>query len=165
MTLLRAQLASTVVLEVEKQVFYAMRCDEEEFKIHDARLIPSDAIVAEAVEPLSLDTRLSIGQLGLSQCPLTRRDQMQLFPHALTSLASPSLCCSRPRLVLAMDKDEAHDYLSSLLNQSLRIHTTDGRMFRGTFKCTDPVRLPAQKDGLCIFSCPVMLNLALGGTG
>ncbi|KAL7901994.1 like-Sm domain-containing protein [Trichoderma sp. SZMC 28014] len=37
-----------------------------------------------------------------------------------------------------MDKDEAHDYLSSLLNQNLRIHTTDGRMFRGTFKCTDP---------------------------
>ncbi|EHK40387.1 uncharacterized protein TrAtP1_006480 [Trichoderma atroviride] len=37
-----------------------------------------------------------------------------------------------------MDKDEAHDYISSLLNQNLRIHTTDGRMFRGTFKCTDP---------------------------
>lgn len=43
-----------------------------------------------------------------------------------------------------MDKDEAHDYLSSLLNQNLRIHTTDGRMFRGTFKCTDPVCLPPQ---------------------
>lgn len=41
-----------------------------------------------------------------------------------------------------MDKDEAHDYLSSLLNQNLRIHTTDGRMFRGTFKCTDPVCIP-----------------------
>lgn len=41
-----------------------------------------------------------------------------------------------------MDKDEAHDYLSSLLNQNLRIHTTDGRMFRGTFKCTDPVCSP-----------------------
>lgn len=42
-----------------------------------------------------------------------------------------------------MDKDEAHDYLSSLLNQNLRIHTTDGRMFRGAFKCTDPVCIPA----------------------
>ncbi|KAL7943189.1 hypothetical protein V8C42DRAFT_329945 [Trichoderma barbatum] len=37
-----------------------------------------------------------------------------------------------------MDKDEAHDYLTSLLNQSLRVYTTDGRMFRGSFKCTDP---------------------------
>ncbi|KAL7783824.1 hypothetical protein V8C37DRAFT_396772 [Trichoderma ceciliae] len=37
-----------------------------------------------------------------------------------------------------MEKDEAHEYLSSLLNHSLRIHTADGRMFRGTFKCTDP---------------------------
>ncbi|QYS97128.1 Sm domain-containing protein [Trichoderma simmonsii] len=39
-----------------------------------------------------------------------------------------------------MDKDEAHEYISSLLNQSLRVYTTDGRMFRGTFKCTDPDR-------------------------
>ncbi|KAM0253999.1 hypothetical protein ACHAQJ_007012 [Trichoderma viride] len=39
-----------------------------------------------------------------------------------------------------MDKDEAYEYLSSLLNHNLRIHTTDGRMFRGTLKCTDPDR-------------------------
>ncbi|OAA54472.1 LSM domain protein [Cordyceps fumosorosea ARSEF 2679] len=36
-----------------------------------------------------------------------------------------------------MDKDAAHEYLSSLLNQTLRIVTTDGRLFRGHFKCTD----------------------------
>ncbi|KAL7812912.1 hypothetical protein V8C44DRAFT_357689 [Trichoderma aethiopicum] len=39
-----------------------------------------------------------------------------------------------------MNKDEAHEYLSSLLNQNLRVYTTDGRMFRGSFKCTDPDR-------------------------
>ncbi|KAH6609290.1 hypothetical protein Trco_002636, partial [Trichoderma cornu-damae] len=38
---------------------------------------------------------------------------------------------------VVMDKDEAHEYLSSLVNQNLRIHTTDGRVFRGTLKCTD----------------------------
>lgn len=56
-----------------------------------------------------------------------------------------------------MDKDEAHEYLSSLLNQNLRIHTTDGRMFRGTFKCTDPVRLHGIKKRLA--SSSIVLNL------
>ncbi|UNI23542.1 hypothetical protein JDV02_009360 [Purpureocillium takamizusanense] len=37
-----------------------------------------------------------------------------------------------------MDKDEAQAYLQSLLNKNLRITTTDGRLFWGSFKCTDP---------------------------
>ncbi|OAQ76116.1 LSM domain-containing protein [Purpureocillium lilacinum] len=37
-----------------------------------------------------------------------------------------------------MDKDEAQTYLQSLLNKNLRITTTDGRLFWGSFKCTDP---------------------------
>ncbi|KAG5943674.1 hypothetical protein E4U53_007017 [Claviceps sorghi] len=37
-----------------------------------------------------------------------------------------------------MDRHKARDYLSSLLNKNLRISTTDGRLFRGLFKCTDP---------------------------
>lgn len=41
-----------------------------------------------------------------------------------------------------MDKDEAQTYLQSLLNKNLRITTTDGRLFWGSFKCTDPVRTP-----------------------
>jgi len=36
---------------------------------------------------------------------------------------------------------EARAFLSSLINKSLRVHTTDSRMFRGEFKCTDPVSL------------------------
>ncbi|KAM3544790.1 N-alpha-acetyltransferase 38-B, NatC auxiliary subunit [Beauveria bassiana] len=36
-----------------------------------------------------------------------------------------------------MDKDAAREYLSSLLNQNLRVVTTDGRLFWGQFKCTD----------------------------
>ncbi|KAI1325737.1 hypothetical protein F5Y16DRAFT_255385 [Xylariaceae sp. FL0255] len=35
---------------------------------------------------------------------------------------------------------DAVAYLQSLLNKTLRIHTTDGRMFIGTFKCTDTDR-------------------------
>ncbi|KAH7001637.1 hypothetical protein EDB80DRAFT_779448 [Ilyonectria destructans] len=37
-----------------------------------------------------------------------------------------------------MDKDEAREYLASILNKNLRVLTTDGRLFWGTFKCTDP---------------------------
>ncbi|PHH67025.1 hypothetical protein CDD81_4420 [Ophiocordyceps australis] len=32
---------------------------------------------------------------------------------------------------------EARSYLESLLNQNLRVHTTDGRLFWGSLKCTD----------------------------
>ena len=39
------------------------------------------------------------------------------------------------------EKAIAYEYLASLLNKNLRIHTTDGRMFRGRFTCTDPVGL------------------------
>ncbi|KAH8734914.1 hypothetical protein BGZ61DRAFT_443378 [Ilyonectria robusta] len=37
-----------------------------------------------------------------------------------------------------MDKDEAREYLASILNKNLRVLTTDGRLFWGAFKCTDP---------------------------
>ncbi len=37
------------------------------------------------------------------------------------------------------EKTAAQAFLQSLLNKNLRIQTTDGRMFRGEFKCTDPV--------------------------
>ena len=48
-------------------------------------------------------------------------------------------------------RDEASAYLQSLLNKNLLVHTTDGRMFRGEFKCTDPVRLVIQiESGLGI---------------
>ncbi|POR32760.1 N-alpha-acetyltransferase 38-A, NatC auxiliary subunit [Tolypocladium paradoxum] len=42
-----------------------------------------------------------------------------------------------------MDKDEAQEYLQSLLNKNLRVVTTDGRLFWGSLKCTDPVRRAA----------------------
>ncbi|KAI0126542.1 hypothetical protein BJ170DRAFT_684130 [Xylariales sp. AK1849] len=35
-------------------------------------------------------------------------------------------------------KSEAETYLQSLINKTLRIYTTDSRLFIGTFKCTDP---------------------------
>lgn len=37
------------------------------------------------------------------------------------------------------DKEEAAEFLRSLLNKNLRVTTTDSRMFWGQFKCTDPV--------------------------
>ncbi|KAL7620357.1 hypothetical protein AAE478_009351 [Parahypoxylon ruwenzoriense] len=36
------------------------------------------------------------------------------------------------------EKTEAETFLKSLLNKNLRIYTTDGRLFIGTFKCVDP---------------------------
>lgn len=38
-----------------------------------------------------------------------------------------------------MDNSQAVSYLESLLGRTLRVHTTDTRMFVGTFKCTDTV--------------------------
>ncbi|KYK54657.1 LSM domain-containing protein [Drechmeria coniospora] len=40
-----------------------------------------------------------------------------------------------------MDTEEAQEYLRSLLNKNLRVFTTDGRLFWGSLKCTDPVRI------------------------
>ena len=40
-----------------------------------------------------------------------------------------------------MEKSQAEDYLTSLLNKTLRVTTTDTRMFLGQFKCTDSVPL------------------------
>lgn len=40
------------------------------------------------------------------------------------------------------EKEEAANFLRSLLNKNFRVTTTDSRMFWGTFKCTDPVSLP-----------------------
>lgn len=38
-----------------------------------------------------------------------------------------------------MDHDQSVQYLEGLLGRTLRIHTTDTRMFVGLFKCTDAV--------------------------
>ncbi|KAI0473672.1 hypothetical protein GGR56DRAFT_648510 [Xylariaceae sp. FL0804] len=35
------------------------------------------------------------------------------------------------------EREEAQAFLASLLNRTLRVYATDGRMFLGTFKCTD----------------------------
>jgi hypothetical protein len=43
-------------------------------------------------------------------------------------------------------KTAACQYLKTLLNKNLRISTTDSRMFRGEFKCTDPVGHPYPSD-------------------
>ncbi|KAJ5997092.1 hypothetical protein N7499_006593 [Penicillium canescens] len=39
-----------------------------------------------------------------------------------------------------MDNSQGTQYLERLLGRSLRIHTTDTRMFVGLFKCTDADR-------------------------
>ncbi|KAJ4315558.1 hypothetical protein N0V84_008321 [Fusarium piperis] len=37
-----------------------------------------------------------------------------------------------------MDSEQAREYLSGILNKNLRVYTTDGRLFWGALKCTDP---------------------------
>jgi hypothetical protein len=41
----------------------------------------------------------------------------------------------------AMDPDQATFWLSQLIGKTLRIHASDGRVFVGTFKCTDKVHM------------------------
>jgi len=54
------------------------------------------------------------------------------------------------------EKGEAKEYLQSLINKTFHILVTDGRLFVGTFKCTDTVRSPAS----CALTQPVgNLNL------
>ncbi|KAM0203491.1 hypothetical protein ACHAPA_000550 [Fusarium lateritium] len=37
-----------------------------------------------------------------------------------------------------MDTEKAQEYLKSILNKNLRVYTSDGRLFWGALKCTDP---------------------------
>jgi hypothetical protein len=41
------------------------------------------------------------------------------------------------------EKRKAKEYLESLINKTFHILVTDGRLFVGTFKCTDTVGSPA----------------------
>ncbi len=41
---------------------------------------------------------------------------------------------------MADDIEDAHGYLTQLLNRTLHVHTSDGRMFVGQMKCTDNQR-------------------------
>lgn len=57
-----------------------------------------------------------------------------------------------------MGNSEAVCYLQSLLDRTLRVHTTDRRMFVGTFKCTDAVGVTASSYlvnayNFHVFSC------------
>lgn len=50
-----------------------------------------------------------------------------------------------------MTTEHAVQYLEGLLGRSLRVHTTDSRMFVGIFKCTDAVsKLPPRCPALHI---------------
>lgn len=48
---------------------------------------------------------------------------------------APNLTSVNP----AMDNERAVTYLDSLLGRTLRVHTSDTRIFVGEFKCTDRV--------------------------
>lgn len=72
--------------------------------------------------------------------PLRLRTHTSLRPFSLALEALASF---------AMDKDEAREYLASILNKNLRVLTTDGRLFWGTFKCTDPVCLVCPLQPQC----------------
>ncbi|KAF7877469.1 hypothetical protein EAF04_001146 [Stromatinia cepivora] len=55
----------------------------------------------------------------------------------MTSLAPASSFNSSPESQESPAHQQARTYLHSLLSKTLLIHTTDNRMFRGSFKCTD----------------------------
>lgn len=53
--------------------------------------------------------------------------------------ASPTDSQHHPHWHPTMEKSQSEDYLRSLLNKTLRVTTSDSRMFLGQFKCTDSV--------------------------
>ena len=51
-----------------------------------------------------------------------------------------------------MEEKDAVDFLESLLGRQFRLHTDDGRIFLGDFKCTDNVSLASkQASALLIY--------------
>jgi N-alpha-acetyltransferase 38, NatC auxiliary subunit len=74
----------------------------------------------------------------------TRSHVHYLIATPVTSLSTSTLLTNNfPSSVSnEMEKSQAEDYLTSLLNKTLRVTTTDTRMFLGQFKCTDSVCLP-----------------------
>lgn len=54
---------------------------------------------------------------------------------------APADVSSNPPVAVTVnrEKETAEAYLQSLINKTLRVYTTDARLFVGTFKCTDPV--------------------------
>lgn len=56
------------------------------------------------------------------------------YPPSISHLLAP---------LYEMDLASARSYLSYLINSNLHVHTSDGRMFVGMFKCTDNVSKPA----------------------
>ncbi|CAD6448941.1 f0de2a74-6287-4d05-9b4d-39abd1e42738 [Sclerotinia trifoliorum] len=55
----------------------------------------------------------------------------------MTSLGPASSSSSSSQIPESPAHQQARTYLHSLLSKTLLIHTTDNRMFRGSFKCTD----------------------------
>jgi len=82
-----------------------------------------------------LDTTSRAGLSNRNPCP-------EFSPQPLTSRPS-ALHIKHPTLKPKMEKSQAEDYLTSLLNKTLRVTTTDTRMFLGQFKCTDSVPFPS----------------------
>ena len=68
-----------------------------------------------------------------------RRTRKKTLTHTMDAPASVPPPAPAPTGNAAALRDESRAYLQSLLNKNLLVHTTDGRMFRGEFKCTDPV--------------------------
>lgn len=70
-----------------------------------------------------------------------RRDKItfHLRPPDLTSQTPPPTTPAKMSSSTSTPQ-EATQYLSTFLNRTLHLHTTDGRMFAGQMKCTDPQR-------------------------
>lgn len=59
--------------------------------------------------------------------------------EAYTANHRPARIRIRLQPHFAMEAQQAIQYLDSLIGQTLRVNTTDTRLFVGTFKCTDAV--------------------------
>ncbi|EAS29302.3 LSM domain-containing protein [Coccidioides immitis RS] len=65
-----------------------------------------------------------------------------------------------------MDNPQAVSYLESLLNRTVRLHTSDTRLFVGLFKCTDNDRnIILSNTYEYRFPTPVALNEAIAQQG
>lgn len=104
---------------------------------HKARGIPNRKRIYELTNLLNFANPPNNPTLSF----LLRRNPFQLrYPQTSTPPHIGGLSAADTNNApTTMDHDQSVQYLEGLLGRTLRIHTTDTRMFVGLFKCTDAV--------------------------
>jgi small nuclear ribonucleoprotein (snRNP)-like protein len=88
----------------------------------------------------SLQQRSSSHNRQAMASPLPNTNTSPSASMPITPTPTAPQTTSAPTTTAETAASNASTYLSTFLNRTLHVHTTDGRMFAGQMKCTDPER-------------------------